>query len=73
VTINREGRQGNRTEYGQDISLPFLRDGFSPAVRLVRKDPDDCYLIRTDTSALWFVQTRSGAWKVYRYLDKPIE
>jgi hypothetical protein len=73
VTISREARPEKSREYGQDINLPFLRDGFSPAVRLVRKDPDDCYLVRTDTTAIWFVQTKSGAWKVYRYFDKPIE
>jgi len=39
----------------------------------VRKDRDDCYLIRTDGTAIWFVQNKSGAWKVYRYLDKPIQ
>jgi len=73
VTVSRQPRQGNSKEYGQDLNLPFLRDGFSPAVRVVRKDSEDCYLVRTDTSALWFVRTGSGAWKVYRYLDKPIE
>jgi hypothetical protein len=73
VTISREPRPEKTQEYGQDINLPFLRDRFSPAVRVVRKDPDDCYLIRTDTTAIWFVQTKSGAWKMYSYRDKPIE
>lgn len=60
-------------EYGEDINEDFLKNAFSPLVRDVRKDGDDCYLIRTDSTAIWFVQNKSGAWKVYRYLDKPIE
>ena len=73
VTMTREARPEKNQEYGQEINVPFLREHFSPLVRTVRADPDNCYLIRTDTTALWFVQTKLGAWKVYRYLDKPIE
>jgi hypothetical protein len=73
VTISREARPEKSQEYGRDINLPFLRDRFSPLVRLVQKDPDGCYLVRTATTAIWFVQIKSGAWKVCRYLDKPIE
>jgi hypothetical protein len=73
VEVTRDARPVNDREYGRDMNLPFLRDGFSPRVVSVRKDPDDCYLVRTGTSAIGFVQTKSGAWKVYRYYDKPIE
>jgi hypothetical protein len=72
VNITREARPEKSQEYGQDINLPFLRERFSPLVWSVRKDPDDCYLVRTGTTAIWFVQTKSGAWKIYHYLDKPI-
>ena len=72
VKTTREPRPKDSREYGDDINEDFLRSGFSPEVRVVRKDGDDCYLIRTASSAIWFVQNKSGAWKVYRYLDKPI-
>ena len=73
VTTSHGARPEKSREYGQDINLPFLRDGFSPVVQTVRKDPDDCYLIRAGSTAIWFVQNKSGEWKVYRYLDKPIQ
>jgi len=36
------------------------------------KDAEGCYLLRTNTTALWFVETKTLGWKLYRYLDKPI-
>lgn len=72
VSVSREPRPKGKQGYGQDMNLPFLKDRFSPKVRTVRKDPDDTYLIRTATSAIWFVQTKSGVWKIYQYFDKPI-
>lgn len=40
---------------------------------LVRKEGEGCYLVRTNTTALWFVETKSMGWKLYEYLDKPIK
>ena len=60
-------------DYGDDINDDFLKNGFSPLVRTVRNEGDDCYLIGTDSTAIWFVQGKSGAWKVYRYADRPID
>ena len=73
VKTSQEPRPKDSRDYGDDINEDFLKNGFSPLVRSVRNDGDDCYLIRTDSTAIWFVQNKSGAWKVYRYLDKPIE
>ena len=73
VKTSREPRPKGDREYGEEINEDFLKNGFSPLVRSVRKDGDDYYLVRTDSTAIWFVQGKSGAWKVYRYLDKPIE
>jgi hypothetical protein len=73
VKTTREPQPAKQREYGEDINEAFLKDGFSPLVRVIRTEGDDCCLIRTDSSAIWFVQSRSGAWKVYRYLDKPIQ
>ncbi len=60
-------------DYGDDINYDFLKNGFSPQVQNLRKEGDDSYLIRTNSTAIWFVQNKSGTWKVYRYSDTPIE
>ena len=73
VPTSQKPRPADKREYGGDINEDFLKNGFSPEVRVVRKEEDDCYLLRTGSTAIWFVQNKSGAWKVYRYLDKPIE
>jgi hypothetical protein len=59
--------------YGQDINTHFAKNGFDATGVLVRKDGDGCYLVRTHTTALWFIETKSMGWKLYRYLDKPIK
>lgn len=66
-------RDAKNIEHGTEIDKTFLTTRFQGEARSVRKDSDDCYLIRTNTTALWFVQTKAGGWKLYRYLDKPIE
>ena len=73
VSITDKARPEKDGEYGRDINIPFLKERFAPAVFSVRKDPDDCYLVRTATTAIWFVETKSGVWKIYSYLDKPIQ
>jgi hypothetical protein len=65
------GMRKNR-EYGQDINIPFLKNNFDKYIRNIRKEAEGCYLIRTGTSALWFIYTKHLGWKLYRYLDKPI-
>jgi hypothetical protein len=72
VETSIEPRPQEDRENGDDINADFLMKGFSPLVQNVRNEGDDCYLIRTISSAIWFVETKSGEWKVYRYLDKPI-
>ncbi len=72
VTTSQKPRPADQREYGDDINEDFLKNGFSPEVRVIRKEEDDCYLLRTGSTAIWFVQTKSGVWKVYRYRDKPI-
>jgi hypothetical protein len=73
VAISAEPRPEEMREYGPGINLPFLKSGFSPTVLSIRKDAEDAWLIRTNSSAIWFVETKSGGWRVYQYLDKPIE
>ncbi len=73
VPTSQKARPEDKREYSDDINEDFLKNGFSAEVRVVRKDCDDCYLLRTGSTAIWFVQTKSGAWKVYRYMDKPIQ
>lgn len=73
VNTSQALRPEKTREYGNDINEDFLKKGFSPEVQFVRKEEGDCYLLRTGTSGIWFVQTKSGVWKVYRYFDKPIQ
>ncbi|MGC4005931.1 MAG: hypothetical protein QM811_23550 [Pirellulales bacterium] len=73
VEITTETRPDASREYGKAISLPFLRNGFQPRVFSLRKDADDVWLVRTGSTAIWFVETKRGVWRVYRYLDKPIQ
>ena len=55
---------------GEDISKAFLMKGFDPEVWTARKVSDECYLIRTTTTSVSFIQTKSGEWKVYKYVDR---
>lgn len=73
LKTTQKPRPAESRDRGEDVNEDFLRTGFSPLVRDVRKDGDDCYLVRTASSAIGFVQTKSGAWKVYRYIDMPVE
>ena len=73
VNFTKEKREDKSREYGQEMNEGFMKDGFSPLILSVRKDSDDAYLIRTGTSYLFFVHTKSGAWKLYHYGDKPIQ
>ncbi len=59
-------------DYGQDINLPFLKNGFNRYILNLRKDSGSEFLIRTGTTALWFKMDANGRWKLDRYLDKPI-
>ena len=73
VKISRETRPEKSREYGEEINLPFLKTGFNKEIQGVRKEADGIYLIRTNTSYLFFVETKNSGWKLYRYGDKPIE
>ena len=73
VRITEIVRPKENREYGEDINIEFLQKDFSSYIMNIRKDNDNCYLIRTGSTALWFVETESMQWKIYKYLDKPIE
>jgi hypothetical protein len=73
VKTTRRPRPKDSRDRGEDINEDFIKKGFSALVRDVLKVGDDCYVIRTNSSSIGFVQTISGAWKVYRYVDMPME
>lgn len=52
------------------VSKAFLTKGFQPVVVSVRKVSDECYQLVTGTTAVWFIQTKSGEWKAYRYSNQ---
>ncbi len=73
ITFTTEQRPQQHREYGQSMNIPFLKKGFDKYIRNLRNDAQGCYLIRTNSSAMWFTQTGQMHWRLYRYLDKPIE
>lgn len=72
VTSTREPRAEIETEDG-DLNWPFLKSGFSAQVVSAEKQGDDVFRVQTATTALWFVETKSGAWRIFRCQHKPIE
>ncbi|MHC4178917.1 MAG: hypothetical protein ACYSWU_15500 [Planctomycetota bacterium] len=73
VTFTTGARPEKTREYGEDMNLPFLKSGFHRDILDLRKDSEDTYLIRTGSSYLFFVRTKTTGWKLHRYGDKPIE
>ncbi len=73
VTFTTGARSEKTREYGQNINIPFLKKGFHKYILNLRKDSEDTYLIRTWSTYMWFVRTKSQGWKLYRYGDKPIK
>ena len=72
-TYEKRENTGFGPGYGHDINTCWAKNGFIDKIFSVRKDGEGCYLIRTCTTAMWFVETKSMGWKLYKYLDKPIE
>jgi hypothetical protein len=64
----KEGR-----EYGQDVNLPFLKEGFHAVIENIAKVSETEYGIRTGSTHLSFTKTKVGKWKLSKYFDKPIE
>ena len=72
VTITDMPReQANMGKHGE-INLRFLNDGFDRNIQSVRQDSERECLIRTSSTALWFILTEDGMWRLKDYLDKPI-
>lgn len=73
ITFTSVPRPEASRRLGQDMNLPFLKQGFSGLIWSIRKEAEDRYMIRTGTSCLYFVNTPASGWRMYRYGDKPIE
>jgi hypothetical protein len=73
IKITSTPRPEKTREYGQDINLPFLKNGFAKEILNSAGISPTEFLIRTGTTALWFEKTADGKWKLTKYLDKPIE
>jgi hypothetical protein len=70
LAVNIVAFRPDKAVHGEDISKGFLVQNFAAEVLTVRKVSDECYLIRTSTTTLSFIQTKSGEWKVYKYADR---
>ena len=66
------GHQPNRPETARDMNLPFLYEHFSPKGFRVIQVEGDVYVIRTSSSGISFVRTKTGGWRIYRYVDAPL-
>jgi hypothetical protein len=73
IRITTDQRPEKRREIGKDINLPFLREMFQAEILGVHQPNVGCFQIRTATTGLWFVKTKPKKWKLYLYIDKPIE
>ena len=73
IKVTTDSRPKDDRGYGQDINLPYIKDGFHKPVLSLRRDSDTEYLIRTVSTAFWFTRTEDGKWKLSKYLDKPIQ
>ena len=73
VDITTASRVQEQVEYGTAMNLPFLKTRFQPRILNLRKESEHCYLIRTGSSYIRYVETASNEWKIYNFGDKPIE
>jgi hypothetical protein len=71
VQVSHEARKNGEKNHGSDLNLPFLTSDFVANVEVARKVGEDTWLVRTSSSALWFVHTHSDKWMICHYLDKP--
>jgi hypothetical protein len=58
--------------YGPGIHLPFATTGFDATIMSSRVLGRGRVFLRTNSSCLYFVETRDDGWKLYAYRDKPI-
>lgn len=66
-------RAQGKEEFGTDVNMPFLKKGFHPEIVRIHNEKKNCYLIRTGSTALWYVRGADKRWWIYKYLDKPME
>ena len=63
----------DRPNSATGINIPWMKQNFSTTVVMCGREKDDTFYFRTGTSLMYWVQTRSGEWKLFRYADKPIK
>lgn len=73
ITINETPREKNKDEYGTDINIDFLITKFNPYIITIKKYSNSSYMIRTGTTLINYVETKTEGWKIYFYADKPID
>ena len=71
--ITTTPREPKNREYGTDINLPFLRDNFASAIFGSHSSNPSQFSLRTGSTAISFAKLESVGWRIYRYIDKPIE
>ena len=72
ITFTTEPRPEKGQEFGQDMNMAFLEKGFHKYIQNVANVSEEVIAIRTGSTHMSFVKTKSGKWMLYRYFDKPI-
>ena len=73
VEVSAIAREPKTRELGTDISLPFLRNGFSSALFTSHSESASQFRLKTGTTTIYFAKLESVGWRIYRYIDKPIK
>jgi hypothetical protein len=73
VEVCLSARDTKTREYGQDINKDFMKEGFVPLVVMTHSESPEVFTFRTGSSAISFAKIDSIGWRIYRYIDKPIE
>jgi RNA polymerase sigma factor (sigma-70 family) len=73
IQVTEEGGTDEYSRSVNEVRLPFARKSFQKQIQGIQPGADGTCSIRTNTSTLFFVETKSSGWKLYRYYDKPIE
>ena len=73
VEVSAIAREPQTRGLGTNISLPFLRDGFSSPLLTSDSESASQFRLKTGTTTIYFAKLESVGWRIYRYIDKPIK
>lgn len=70
----RPRKSGQEWNIENDLNIPFLQSRkFAASVESMKQGDGDTIQLNTQSTAFWFVQTKSGKWKIYKTYDRLAE